>query len=390
MSLNTLTTIRSQATGLSNEKIDNNVLLRALAYSMADHVLYNLGDKQKVKRNAGTNKVQWRGYKPLPVADNRHIITEGVNPEGMKVGARTVTGTVAVYGAYLEVTRQVETYNLDQLLVEYGPLIVNHASETLELVTRDAIEEDGGNYYVVPEGTAEPSEEAITEDNILTLDVFRIVANQMKVSRRKGHKKAGGARYIVVTPTEGMQDLLDDESLLKKFLVPGNTNKPLMNNGLETYDVYNLRFIEYNYPVINEVITYKASTDTTVDSSKTYYTRSGSGTAQSPYTYTKVATPTGNPSTSSYYEVNTDVQVYHSYVFGENAYAVMDLQSAGIEMKRFGFEAKKGDNLGQIASLGWITMGFGAQVIDPIACTIVSHAVANPLTRPTDIYASQE
>ena len=340
MSLNTLTTIRSQSTGLSNEKIDNNVLLRALAYSMADHVLYNLGDKQKVKRNAGTNKVQWRGYKPLPVADNRHIITEGVNPEGMKVGARTVTGTVAVYGAYLEVTRQVETYNLDQLLVEYGPLIVNHASETLELVTRDAIEEDGGNYYVVPEGTDAPSEDKITKDNILTLDVFRIVANQMKVSRRRGHKKAGGARYIVVTPTEGMQDLLDDESLLKKFLVPGNTNKPLMNNGLETYDVYNLRFIEYNYPVIE-----------TNDSG---------------------------------------VPVYHSYVFGENAYAVMDLQSAGIEMKRFGFEAKKGDNLGQIASLGWITMGFGAQVIDPIACTIVSHAVANPLTRPTDIYASQD
>lgn len=339
MSLNTLTTIRSQATGLSNEKIDNNVLLRALAYSMADHVLYNLGDKQKVKRNAGTNKVQWRGYKPLPVAANRHIITEGVNPEGMKVGARTVTGTVAVYGAYLEVTRQVETYNLDQLLVEYGPLIVNHASETLELVTRDAIEEDGGNYYVVPEGTSEPSEDKITKDNILTLDVFRIVANQMKVARRKGHKKAGGARYIVVTPTEGMQDLLDDESLLKKFLVPGNTNKPLMNNGLETYDVYNLRFIEYNYPVIEN---------------------NSSG-----------------------------IPVYHSYVLGENAYAVMDLQSAGVEMKRFGFEAKKGDNLGQIASLGWITMGFGAQVIDPIACTIVSHTVAHPLTRPEDIYASQ-
>ena len=338
--LNTLTTVRNQATGLSNEKIDNNVLLRALAYSMADHVLYNLGENQKVKRNAGTNKVQWRGYKPLPVAENRHIITEGVNPDGMKVGARTVTGEVAVYGAYLEVTRQVETYNLDQLLVEYGPLIVNHASETLELVTRDAIEEDGGNYYVVPEGTSAPSEDAITKDNILTLDVFRIVANQMKVSRRKGHKKAGGARYIVVTPTEGMQDLLDDESLLKKFLVPGNTNKPLMNNGLETYDVYNLRFIEYNYPVIN---------------------------------------------TNS-----KGVAVYHSYVFGENAYAVMDLQSAGIEMKRFGFEAKKGDNLGQIASLGWITMGFGAQVIDPIACTIVSHTVANPLTRPTDIYASQD
>ena len=337
MALNTLTSIRTQASGLANEKIDNNTLLRALAYKLEDHVLYNLGEKQKVKRNAGTNTVQWRGYKPLPVASNRHVITEGVNPEGMKVGARTVTGQVAVYGAYLEVTRQVETYNLDQLLVEYGPLIVNHASETLELITRDAIEEDGGVYYVVPSGTASPSDAAITADNILTLDVCRLVANQMKVSRRRGHKKAGGSKYIVVTSTEGMQDLLDDENLLKRAMVPGNTNKPVMDNGLESYDVYNLRFIEYNYPVI-----------------------------------TGSTTP-----------------IYHTYVFGENAYAVMDLSSAGIEMKRFGFEAKKGDNLGQIASLGWITMGFGAQVIDPVACTIIHHAVKNPLTRPTDIYAAQ-
>lgn len=337
MALNTLTSIRTQASGLANEKIDNNTLLRALAYSLSDHVLYNLGEKQKVKRNAGTNTVQWRGYKPLPVADNRHVITEGVNPEGMKVGARTVTGTVAVYGAYLEVTRQVETYNLDQLLVEYGPLIVNHASETMELITRDAVEEDGGVYYVVPAGTASPSDSAITAANVLTLDVCRLVANQMKVSRRRGHKKAGGSKYIVVTSTEGMQDLLDDENLLKRAMVPGNTNKPVMDNGLESYDVYNLRFIEYNYPVI-----------------------------------TGSTTP-----------------IYHTYVFGENAYAVMDLSSAGIEMKRFGFEAKKGDNLGQIASLGWITMGFGAQVLDPVACTIIHHAVKNPLTRPTDIYAAQ-
>lgn len=337
--LNTLTAIRTATPGLANEKIDNNILLRALAYALNDHVLYNTGKKQSVKRNAGTNKVQWRGYKPLPVANNRHIITEGVNPDGMKVGARTVEGTVAVYGAYIEVTRQVESYNLDQLLVEYGPLITNHAAETLELVTRDAIEEDGGVYYVVPAGTATPSDAAITASNILTLDVCRLVANQMKVSRRRGHEKANYGKYLVVTSVESMQDLLDDEKLLQRAMVPGNTNKPVMDNGLESYDVYNLRFIEYNYPVI----------DTT-------------GT----------------------------VPVYHTYVFGENAYAVMDLASAGIEMKRFGFEAKKGDNLGQIASLGWITMGYGAQVLDTVACTVIHHAVSNPLTRPSDIYASQD
>lgn len=386
--MNTLTSIRTQAPGLENSKIDNNVLLRALAYAMADHVLYNTGKKQSVKRNAGTNTVQWRGYKPLPVADDRHVITEGVNPDGMKVGARTVTGTVAVYGAYIEVTRQVESYNLDQLLVEYGPLITNHAAETLELITRDAIEEDAGVYYVVPAGTATPSKEAITASNILTLDICRLVANQMKVSRRRGHESTGFNRYKVITSVEGMQDLLDDDKLLQRAMVPGNTNKPVMDNGLESYDVYNLRFVEYNYPVIEEVATYKASTDASVQAGKTYYTRSGSESAG--YTYTPVETPSGNPSSKGYYEVNSDVQVYHTYVFGENAYAVMDLASAGIEIKKFGFEAKKGDNLGQIASLGWITMGYGAQVLDPVAATVIYHAVSHPLTRPTDIYAVQD
>lgn len=382
--MNTLTSIRAQAPGLSNEKIDNNLLLRALAYAMSDHVLYNTGKKQSVKRNAGTNTVQWRGYKPLPVADNRHIITEGVNPDGMKVGARTVTGKVAVYGAYLEVTRQVESYNLDQLLIEYGPLITNHAAETLELVTRDAIEEDAGTYYVVPSG-ATPGKEAITDRDILTLDVCRLVANQMKVSRRRGHESTGFNRYKVITSVEGMQDLLDDESLLKRAMVPGNTNKPVMDNGLESYDVYNLRFVEYNYPVIETVDTYTATTDSEVDPSKTYYTRSGSAGS---YTYEAVSSPSKG-SLGTYFEKTKSVDVYHTYVLGENAYAVMDLASAGIEMKRFGFEPKKGDNLGQIASIGWITMGYGAQVLDPVACTIIYHAVSHPLSRPTDIYAAQ-
>ena len=335
--LNTLASIRTNNPNLANEKIDSAVLLRALTLSIDSKLLYKLGKKQKVQRNKGTNKITWRRYKPLPVASDRHIITEGVNPAGMKVGSMSVSGTVSVYGAYIQVTRQTEAYNLDKLLVEYGPLIVDHAKETFEMITRDAIEEDGGHYYVVSSGQT-PNETNITASNILTLDVCRVVANQMKVARRKGHSESN--RYTVVTSTEGMQDLLDDQKLQTKAMVPGNTNKPIMDNSLESYDIYNLRFYEYEYPVITE---------------------NAGG-----------------------------VKVYHTYVFGENAYAVMDLESAGIEMKRMGFEPKMGDNLGQVASLGWITMGFGAKVLDSVACTIVSHAVTNPLPRvDSDIYASQ-
>lgn len=335
--LNTLATIRTNNPQLANEKIDSKILLRALTLSNDDRLLFRLGKKQKIQRNKGTNKITWRRYKPLPVANDRHIITEGVNPDGMKVGSMSVSGTVAVYGDYIQVTRQTEAYNLDKLLVEYLPLITDHARETLELIVRDAIEEDGGHYYVVDDGET-PGENAIKATNILTIDIARVVANQMKVARRKPFVSN---KYAVVTSVEGMQDFLDDEKLEKKAMIPGNTNKPIKENGLESYDLYNLRFYEYNYPVI------KANT--------------------------------------------SDVDVYHTYVFGEDAYAVLDLESAGIEMKRMGFEPKMGDNLGQIASLGWLTMGFGAKVLDPVACTIISHAVSNPLPRvDSDIYASQD
>ena len=59
---------------------------------------------------------------------------------------------------------------------------------------------------------------------------------------------------------------------------------------------------------------YKASTDTSVVAGKTYYTRSGTSPD---YVYTPVASPTGNPSTSSYYE--EDYKVYTTYLFAKGS-----------------------------------------------------------------------
>ena len=59
---------------------------------------------------------------------------------------------------------------------------------------------------------------------------------------------------------------------------------------------------------------FDASADTEVKAGKVYYTRSGSA---GHYTYTKVASPTGNPSTSSYYERTLE---YPVYLLGRNAF----------------------------------------------------------------------
>ncbi len=58
-------------------------------------------------------------------------------------------------------------------------------------------------------------------------------------------------------------------------------------------------------------LTYKASLDTAVVQGKTYYTRTGTVGA---YVYTKVTEPTGNPSTSDYYEVDTSTDYYASWL----------------------------------------------------------------------------
>ena len=64
---------------------------------------------------------------------------------------------------------------------------------------------------------------------------------------------------------------------------------------------------------------YDASADTSVQAGKIYYTRSGTSPN---YTYTKVASPTGNPSTSSYYERTLE---YPVYLLGRNAFTWQEL-----------------------------------------------------------------
>ena len=69
---------------------------------------------------------------------------------------------------------------------------------------------------------------------------------------------------------------------------------------------------------ISQHATYKASTDTEVIPGKLYFTKSGN-------TYTPVSNPTGNPSTSGYYEIDDVTEAVSNYVSSHLA-----LTSAGL------------------------------------------------------------
>lgn len=92
-----------------------------------------------------------------------------------------------------------------------------------------------------------------------------------------------------------------------------------------TIGTYNgkLVVVDDDMPSTEVASTYAASTDTTVQDGKTYYTRSGSAGA---YTYSVVSNPTGNPSTSSYYEMTAEgYTTYTSYLFKKGFFEYEDL-----------------------------------------------------------------
>lgn len=103
------------------------------------------------------------------------------------------------------------------------------------------------------------------------------------------------------------------------------------SNGIErdlTIGTYNgkLVIIDDEMPTNEVEAVYTKSTDTSVEANKTYYTRSGNAGA---YVYTVVAEPTGNPSTSNYYEMTTEGYTeYTSYVLGDKFF---DYDNVGVK-----------------------------------------------------------
>lgn len=115
-----------------------------------------------------------------------------------------------------------------------------------------------------------------------------------------------GSRILFITPT--LKGVLDDFSMAN----PNRSNR-VMERFSRVVEVPQVRFYTAidllsggndGFGYQKRAAVYTLTADTEVDSSKTYYTRSGSGTSASPYVYTEVASPT-KANLGTYYEMTT-------------------------------------------------------------------------------------
>lgn len=303
-------------------------LLRMIALEQSNFVFSKLAEDTVIPTRAGTTTYSIRRYNHLPVGN--HKLTEGTAPTALKTEAHKVQGTVDQFGAWIQITDVEDTINFDDIRQIYQPELARHAAEVVE---RNIISKltDASEYYV--NGRAEAN--AIVKGDVVHLKDFRLVALTLKNNLRRGNSKAGG-KPLCIVHTNVMQDLLDDADLLNKMMIPGNDNSPVKNGTLQNYMVYGLVFQE-----------------------------------------TLIAEVKANASL---------LNVYTSYVLGEDPYAILKLDRTKWVSR--GFDPDSGDPLAQTASVGY-KLWSGAKIVDPIAITKVYSASAYDIKASAgDVYGA--
>ena len=311
----------AQTTNINQAEYWDKRLLEMIKLETSNFVFSQLGREIEIPKNQGTTIMSVPRYNHLPVGN--HQLSEGVAPTPLQPEGVKVQMTLAQYGAYMEITDWVADIHMHAIKSVYQPELSRQASEVKERNILTALA-DGSEYFVGAKTTVDGY--AAADTDYLTLEDCRRVALFMKNYNRKGHRKFGG-KFVVVSHTNVMNDLLDDDILTQKLLVPGNENTPIKTGTLAQYMAYGLNFVE-----------------------------------------TLIAPKTLNANASP-------VNVYTSYVLGYDPYVITKLGKGGVQWKMTGFEAEKSDPLGQTATFGY-KMWTGAKVIDPLAIVQV-YSVSN-------------
>lgn len=202
--------------------------------------------------------------------------------EGGKIGATAtpqferLSWAIEKYAGYLPITNELRydsDANIAQVVIEWL------GDESRATANNLILAEIFGNGSAVNFENLDGLKKVLNVDLGLFKGSSRIVTNDDGLQYLDTLKKADDSNEYLLTP--------DPRDPMRLTLTAGATVVPLEI-------------------VPNEILpstpTYTASTDTTVQSGKTYYTLSNG-------VYTAVAEPTGNPSTSSYYEMDPTPQI---------------------------------------------------------------------------------
>jgi len=273
--------------------------------------------KQPLAANHGTS-VEWRKWNTFEKAG---ILQEGVIPTGQKFGMSSKTGTINQYGTYATVSDKLELRAYDDVILGATEEMGASAAETQETLIRDGllvntnvlycdnVNLEDGSVAGTPENCAQ-MEASETVMSMLTPDM---VAKAVTIMKKNRAPRINGKYYCVIHPSVAY-DLRKSADWIEahKYGAPGE-----IFNG-EIGELHGCRFIENVFaPVLMGEYVNKAGTAT-----------------------------------------------YASYLFGKDAFGIIDPEGGALEMI-VKDKSQIGGPLNQFSTIGYKFETNGATVLYP-------------------------
>lgn len=268
----------------------------------ANLVHTQFGKKDSIPKNGGKT-IEYRMFSAFPKVTE--ALTEGVTPNGVPMEVTKQTKTLQEFGAYSTHSDILVLTAIDNIISEATEKHAESAVLSLDTITRNELNNGSFCVYAAKDGVRAEQPNQLTAEHKIT---YKDVVYMATMLKRHNAPKIDGSYIAIIHPDVAM-DLMTEKDWIdvQKYKNPEN-----IYNG-EIGKLYNVRFIE---------------------STEALCRRVGAG----------------------------GVGVYSTLFLGKDAYHVIDVAGAGVEIivKPAG-SAGTADPLNQRSTVGWKIPMFGAK-----------------------------
>lgn len=243
-------------------------------------IFTQLGKKESLPANSGKTK-EWRRPNTLPMAD---VLTEGVIPEGKKLGMTALTSTLTQRGMYVCISDILEKRAIDNQLLIANKELARSAGVTMDIITRNELM-TGTNVIYCDTVASNGATTEVTSYTGMSADNNRLTPDmvaQVRTYMEKCDVPTIDGSYMAVIHPSVAYDLMRHEDWIDYHKYA--SVKEIYEG--ELGELYGVRFLKSNHAKI---------TEQTVASSQ-------------------------------------KAKVYSTLFFGEDAFGVIDPEGGGLEM----------------------------------------------------------
>lgn len=216
---------------------------RSLLENMKPEMVHNRDAQKRTLPEHNGKTVKFRRFTPF--AAITAPLAEGVTPEGQTLTETAFTAMVKPYGGHVELTDEINFYMLDNMHQETAKLLGDQAALSLDTISRNALNAGMNVQYAGGKATRG----AVASTDVLT---FAEIKKAVRTLKRKNVKPFGDGFYHAIVHPDVVHDLTSDTMWVDvaKYQDKQKTEK------YELGTIYKVKFFESTNAMVFQAQTY--------------------------------------------------------------------------------------------------------------------------------------